>query len=85
MIRCMSLTYIYKQITNPKGKEVPEPMATDQMNIPGGYRLAPEPKSERVQLLIRPSIKDALKKKADTEKVSLNECINRVLEEYVCL
>ena len=58
-------------------------MATEQINIPVGYRLAPEPKSERVQLLIRPSIKDALKKKADTEKVSLNEYINQVLEKAV--
>lgn len=58
-------------------------MTTDQINIPTGYRLAPELKTERIPLRIKPSIKEILKKRADDKKVSLNEYINQVLESSI--
>jgi len=45
-----------------------------------------EVKSERMQLLIRPSYKNALKEIAEKEDISVNELVNRVIcgfiEEY---
>lgn len=52
------------------------------ITIPKGYRLEKELKSERLQLLIRPTTKQALKERAAKEGISVNDLINRVLEEY---
>lgn len=40
-----------------------------------------EPKSKRLQLLIRPSTYDAIKNKSDQTGESVNELINKALEE----
>ena len=49
----------------------------------GGHKLVKETKSARMQLLIRPCIKDGLKEEAKTQKISLNELTNRIFEEYL--
>ncbi len=53
------------------------------LNIPIGYRLTPELKTERIQVRIRPSIKEAVKEEADARGISLNEYINQTLEAAV--
>ena len=58
-------------------------MTADQINIPIGYRLAPELKTERTVLLMKPSVKETYKQHADEEGVSLNEYINRILEKLL--
>lgn len=50
--------------------------------IPKGYRLAKEYKSERMYLLVRPTTKDAIKKAAAAQGVSMNDLINQLLDEY---
>jgi predicted HicB family RNase H-like nuclease len=40
-----------------------------------------EKKSERIQLLIRPSLKADLEAQADKEGISRNEMINQLIEE----
>lgn len=55
----------------------------DGITIPKGYRLVPEFKSERLQLLVRPEIKEGIKQAAAAQGVSMNELINRILDEYL--
>ena len=55
----------------------------NELNIPAGYRLAPELKTERIQLLVKPSTKEVIKAKADAEGISLNECVNQILEAQI--
>jgi hypothetical protein len=50
--------------------------------IPAGYRLAPETKSARLQILLKPTIKARIKAEAERQKMSVNELINIILEEY---
>ena len=61
-----------KPKTEPKGAEVPK-----------GYKIVPETKSSRVQLLIPPTLKEDLKALADQEGTSLNEIANEALQQYV--
>lgn len=49
---------------------------------PQGYRIAPEFKTARVQLLIRPTIKNAIRSAAAAQGISLNELIGQILEQY---
>lgn len=49
----------------------------------GRYRLIEEYKSERMQLLIKPSTKKELKKIAEHGGISLNELVNRILESFI--
>lgn len=51
--------------------------------IPKGYKLVKENKSDRIHLLIRPTLKEDIKKEAAAQKVSVNDLINNVLEEYL--
>lgn len=53
---------------------------------PAGFKLNPyyiETKSERIQILIQPSLKAKLKKQAKKEKRSLNDLIHNILEDGV--
>ena len=43
----------------------------------------PETKSRRIQLLLKPSAYDALKKKATKRGESVNSLINRLVEAYI--
>lgn len=58
------------------------PEKTEGYAIPKGYRLAKEYKSERMQLLVRPTTKDTIKKLAAAEGLSMNDLVNRILDEY---
>ena len=51
--------------------------------VPKGYKLAQETKSERLQLLIQPTTKAALKELAAAKSISVNELINMVLKDYI--
>lgn len=51
---------------------------------PEGYKVNPlyiETKSERLQLLIQPSLKKALKEEAKRQSRSVNDLVNTILEE----
>lgn len=64
-----------KKATSSKGKK----------KTPAGYKLNPEyieTKSKRVQLLVQPSVYEAVKAKAKAEGISTNEAINEALREY---
>lgn len=56
---------------------------TENISIPKGYKLQKESKSARMQLLIRPTTKAAIKKAADEQKISMNDLINQILDKYV--
>lgn len=52
---------------------------------PEGYKPNPEyieTKSKRVQLLVQPSVYEAVKAKAKANGISTNEAINEALREY---
>lgn len=52
--------------------------------IPKGYILTKEPKTERMQILIRPSTKEAIKKAVEEQGYkSMNDLINQILDEYI--
>lgn len=53
---------------------------------PEGYKLNPEyieTKSKRVQLLLQPSVVDAIKAYAKREGLSMNEAISQAIQEYL--
>ena len=53
---------------------------------PKGYKLNPEyveTKSKRVQLLLQPSIVEAMKKLAKKRKLSFNEACNEAIQRYL--
>lgn len=50
--------------------------------IPKGYKLVKENKSERMQLLVRPATKEAIKKAAAAQGLSMNDLVNNILDEY---
>ncbi len=65
-------------------KQQPKPLQKEPEGaVPDGYRLAPEPKSKRLNLLIRPSVYDALKQNAIVQNVSVNQLINEILQNYI--
>ena len=49
----------------------------------GKYKLVPETKSERIQLLVRPNTKAAITAIAADAELSVNELINRILEDFI--
>lgn len=55
----------------------------EKLNIPRGWALTEEVKSARMQLLIKPSTKAALKDLADRKGVSVNQLVNTFLEEGI--
>ena len=68
----------------------PQPAATEEndkyvtdIKVPAGYRLQREYKSERMQLLIRPTTKKMIKQRAAVLGISMNDLINQILDEYV--
>lgn len=68
-------------ISTAEPEEV-KPQASGQ-DIPKGYMLVKEKKSERMQLLVRPTLKEAIKKEAKAQGVSMNDLINNIFEEYL--
>jgi predicted DNA binding CopG/RHH family protein len=63
-------------------QEAPQ-TAQEGFSIPKGYRLAKEYKSERMQLLVRPALKEAIKQEAEAQGLSMNELVNTIFEEYL--
>lgn len=49
----------------------------------GNWKLVREAKSERMQLLIRPTTKEALTAIANKSEISVNELVNRILESFI--
>lgn len=53
-------------------------------DIPEGFKLVPtETKSKRLQLLITPSMHRKLQDLAKAENISINEAVNRAIENYL--
>ena len=51
--------------------------------IPEGYKLVREAKTERLQILLRPTVHEKLKRIAAERGTSKNEIINNLVEEFV--
>lgn len=68
------------------GKPARASKPTGAKKAPAGYKPNPEfieTKSKRVQILIQPSVYDAVKARAKAEGISVNEAISTALKEYV--
>ena len=73
-----------KTATKPKSPKA-KPTTKDRETAPEGYKLAPqyiETKSKRVQLLLQPSVYEAVKAKASSLGISTNEAISEALKAY---
>lgn len=60
--------------------------ARTKQEAPAGYKPNPEYieiKSKRVQLLVQPSVVDAIKALAKREGLSMNEAVNEAIKEYL--
>lgn len=58
----------------------------EKKDIPAGYKVNPlfvEIKSRRLQLLVQPSIYEAIKEQAKAKGISVNEFAHRALEKAV--
>lgn len=53
------------------------------IDIPKGYKLVKENKSQHMQLLVRPAIKNAIKAEAEAQGLSMNDLANNIFEEYL--
>lgn len=53
------------------------------LQIPNGYKLVPETKTARMQLLLKPSTKEGLRKAAHEEYTYVNNLVNKILEEWL--
>ena len=62
-------------------QEAPQ-QTQEGLAIPKGYKLVKEYKSERMQLLVRPATKEAIKQAAAAQGVSMNDLVNQILDEY---
>ena len=63
-------------------QEAPQ-AAQEGVAIPKGYKLVKENKSERMQLLVRPTLKEAIKQEAAAQGLSMNDLVNNIFEEYL--
>lgn len=73
-------------ITSPLNQEQEEAPITENAapaDIPEGYKLVREAKTERLQLLVRPSVHEKLKRIAAEQGTSKNEIINKLIEDYL--
>lgn len=75
-----------ESIDKVDGKQEGAPTPTGgKKKAPEGYKPNPEyieTKSKRVQLLVQPSVYEAVKAKAKANGISTNEAINEALREY---
>lgn len=70
-----------KKPTSPKKQE---PVKVDPGEVPAGYKLNPafiETKSQRLNLLVQPSVYKRLKKLATKKKQTVNGLINQIIIE----
>lgn len=73
-----------KKATAPNSPKA-KPSTKDGKRAPEGYRLSPEyieSKTRRVQLLVQPSLYEAVKAKASSLGISTNEAISEALRQY---
>lgn len=69
-----------------RGDKLWEELGNEKKKAPEGYKPNPEyieTKSKRVQLLVQPSVYEAVKAKAKGLGISANEAINEALREYI--
>lgn len=74
-----------ESIDKVDGKQEGATTPTGSKKAPEGYKPNPEfieTKSKRVQLLVQPSVYEAVKAKAKAKGISTNEAINEALREY---
>lgn len=55
----------------------------ETLQAPKGYKLVPETKDARIQLLLKPSIKEGLRRAAHEEYTSINNLVNDILQEWL--
>ena len=53
--------------------------------VPEGYKLVPESKTARVQLLLTPTMKANVKRVAEEKGISINQLYEDVMMEYLLL
>jgi len=66
--------------------ETSEPNTTETRSIPDGYKIDHgliETKNKKVLLLIQPSVLKSIKGLAKKQKQSMNETINKAIQEYI--
>lgn len=51
--------------------------------VPKGFKLVPETKDARMQVLLKPSTKEGLRRAAHEEYTSVNELVNTILVEWL--
>jgi hypothetical protein len=68
----------------PKTKvSLNEQSSIEEIVVPKGYRLLRESKNEHLQLLVRHTTKDGLKKVAANKGTSVNALANKLFEDYL--
>ena len=75
VVRCKDCKNLMFSETQSRTKQAPE-----------GYKVNPEfieTKTKRVQLLLQPSVVDAIKALAKRQGLSMNEAISQAIQEYV--
>ena len=70
-------------ISAAEEQETPQQMQDTGVTIPKGYKLVKENKSQRMQLLVRPTLKDAIREEAEAQGLSMNDLVNNIFEEYL--
>ena len=70
---------IIERVIPPTVAEEP----SDNFTVPKGYKLVQEAKSKRIQLLVRPVTFKGLKELSEERQESVNEIINRLIEDYL--
>ncbi len=55
----------------------------ENIPLPIGYKIVQESKTRRIQLLLRPSVYEVLKRVCDDEGLSVNQKINQIIEAYL--
>lgn len=85
-----ALAFITATPTEPETLNEPDkteieqaPEEQEPARQPRRNRQRPETKSRRLQLLIKPSMHDALKDIAEREGISVNEAVNEAIEDYI--
>ena len=71
-------------ISTPEREQTTEATPTAPTKAPEGYKLNPlyvEKRTQRLQLVLQPSLYERVKSKAQTQGVSINEFIHQLLDE----
>lgn len=67
----------------PKSKPKQKKESKIDFEVPKGYELKKQSKSESMHLLVRPLTRETLQNKAEIEGKSLNQVVNEILEDYI--